>query len=52
MEAIIVLATMTQKFQLNMLPDFPIVPQPSITLCPESAIKVQIKQLSCIAKTE
>lgn len=46
MEAVLILATIAQKFQPNVLPDFPIVPQPSITLRPESGIKVQIQQLS------
>lgn len=46
MEAVLLLATIAQKFQLDVLPDFPIVPQPSITLRPESGIKVQLKQLN------
>ena len=46
MEAVLLQATVAQKFQLDVLPDFPIVPQPSITLRPESGIKVQLKQLN------
>ena len=46
MEAVLLLATIAQKFQLDVLPDFPIVPEPSITLRPASGIKVRMKQLS------
>jgi len=46
MEAILLLATIAQKFQLDVLPGFPIVPQPSITLRPEYGVKVQLKQLA------
>ena len=43
MEAVLLLATIARKFQL-MVPDFPIVPQPSITLRPEYGIKVLLKK--------
>lgn len=43
MEAVLLLATIAQKFQL-MVPDFPIVPQPSITLRPEYGRKVMLKK--------
>ena len=40
MEVVLLLATISQKFDLNLLPEHPIVPQPSITLRPEKGIKV------------
>jgi len=43
MEAVLLLATIAQKFQL-MVSDFPIVPQPSITLGLEYGIKVVLKK--------
>jgi cytochrome P450 len=49
MEAVLLLATIAQKFQLNVLPGFPIVPQPSITLRPETGVKVQLKQIDRVA---
>lgn len=42
MEAVLLLATISQRFQLTVEPDFPIVPQPSITLRPEHGVKVQL----------
>ncbi|MES1025247.1 cytochrome P450 [Gloeocapsa sp. BRSZ] len=44
MEAILLLATIAQKFRLNLVPEFPIVPQPSITLRPEYGIKVVVER--------
>jgi cytochrome P450 len=44
MEAILLLATIAQNFRLNLVPDFPIVPQPSITLRPEYGIKVVVER--------
>jgi len=46
MEAVLLLATIAQRFQLNLLPDRAIVPQASITLRPDHGIKVQLKQLT------
>ncbi|MBW4682870.1 MAG: cytochrome P450 [Microcoleus vaginatus WJT46-NPBG5] len=43
MEAVLLLATIAQKFELNLVPEHPIVPQPSITLRPEYGIKVTLK---------
>lgn len=43
MEAALLLATIAQRFQIEIEPGFPIVPQPSITLRPEYGIKVQVK---------
>lgn len=40
MEAVLLLATIAQKFQLTLVPEHPIVPQPSITLRPEHGIQV------------
>jgi cytochrome P450 len=46
MEATLLLATIAQRFQLTLVPDHQIVPQPSITLRPEYGIKVQIANRS------
>jgi cytochrome P450 len=46
MEAVLLLATIAQRFELDVEPDFPIVPQPSITLRPEYGIKVRLKQIA------
>jgi cytochrome P450 len=46
MEAVLLVATIAQWFQLDLVPDFPIVPQPSITLRPEFGIKVQVRQVN------
>lgn len=40
MEAVLLLVTIAQKYQLSLIPDFPIVPQPSITLRPEHGLKM------------
>ncbi|WP_311774212.1 cytochrome P450 [Nostoc sp. UCD121] len=45
MEAALLLATIAQRFQIDLLPGYPIVPQPSITLRPENGLKVQLKQI-------
>jgi cytochrome P450 len=42
MEAVLLLATIAQRFELDLEPGFPIVPQPSITLRPEYGIKVKL----------
>ena len=42
MEAVLILATIAQKYKLELVKDHPIVPQPSITLRPEHGIKVEI----------
>lgn len=44
MEAVLLLATIIQKFELSILPEHPIVPQASITLRPEHGIKVILKK--------
>ncbi|MCL1465596.1 cytochrome P450 [Argonema galeatum] len=44
MEAVLLLATIAQKFELSIVPDYAIVPQPSITLRPEYGIKVTLKK--------
>ncbi|MDZ8082484.1 MAG: cytochrome P450 [Nostoc sp. DcaGUA01] len=44
MEAVLLLATIAQKFELNLVPDHPIVPQASITLRPAFGVKVTLKQ--------
>lgn len=46
MEAALLLATIAQKFQVDVVPGFAIVPQPSITLRPEYGIKVTLKQIT------
>ncbi|MBE9208376.1 cytochrome P450 [Nostoc sp. LEGE 06077] len=45
MEAALLLATIAQNFQIDLVPEYPIVPQPSITLRPENGLKVEIKQI-------
>ncbi|HAZ43580.1 MAG TPA: cytochrome P450 [Cyanobacteria bacterium UBA11369] len=52
MEATLLLAAIAQQFELELVPGFPIVPQPSITLRPEYGIKVQIKQIGNPPKSE
>lgn len=42
MEAVLLLATIAQKFQFTLLPDQPIDPAPSITLRPQNGIKVRV----------
>jgi hypothetical protein len=49
MEAVLLLAAIAQRFELNIEPDFAIVPQPSITLRPEHGIKVRIRQIDHIS---
>ncbi len=44
MEAVLLLATIAQKFELTLVPDHPIVPQASITLRPLYGVKVTLKQ--------
>jgi cytochrome P450 len=46
MEAGLLLATIAQRFELDLEPGYPIVPQPSITLRPEYGIKVKLKQIA------
>lgn len=46
MEAVLLLATIAQKFHLAPLPDHPIVPLPSITLRPKDGIKVKVLKRS------
>lgn len=45
MEAALLLAIIAQSFQINLVPGYPIVPQPSITLRPENGLKVELKQI-------
>ncbi|WP_040695483.1 cytochrome P450 [Nodosilinea nodulosa] len=52
MEATLLLATIAQKFEVAVVPDFEIVPQPSITLRPETGIQVTLsprRQASAVA---
>lgn len=44
MEAVLLLVTTAQKYQLSIVPDFPIVPQPSITLRPEHGLKMVLNK--------
>ncbi len=43
MEAVLILATVAQQYELTLVPDHLIVPQPSITLRPEHGIQVTLK---------
>ncbi len=46
MEAVLLLATIAQRFEIDLQPGFEIVPQPSITLRPERGIQVRLNNLS------
>jgi hypothetical protein len=46
MEAVLILATIAQNFELNVLPDVQIVAQPSITLRPVNGIPVKLRKIS------
>ncbi|WP_336389858.1 cytochrome P450 [Scytonema hofmannii] len=46
MEAVLLLATIAQRFQLDVIPSCPIIPQASITLRPECGIKVRLRSLN------
>jgi cytochrome P450 len=48
MEAVLLLATINQRFAIDLVPDASIVPQPSITLRPEKGISVKINALDPI----
>ncbi|MCM1983747.1 cytochrome P450 [Lyngbya confervoides] len=45
MESVLILAAIAQKFQIEVMPNFAIIPQPSITLRPETGIQVRLRQL-------
>ncbi len=45
MEAVLLLATIAQRFELNLEPGFEIVPQPSITLRPATGIRVSLQRI-------
>jgi cytochrome P450 len=45
MEAVLLLATIAQRFELDLDPDFEIVPQPSNTLRPAQGIRVWLKRM-------
>jgi cytochrome P450 len=45
MEAVLLLATIAQRFELDLDPDFEIVPQPSITLRPATGIRASLKRI-------
>ena len=42
MEAVLLLATIAQRFRLRMLPDHPVVPVPSFTLRPKHGLKMTL----------
>lgn len=46
MEAVLLLATIAQRFQLDVTPSCPIIPQASITLRPECGILVRLRALN------
>ncbi len=46
MEAVLLLATIAQRFELDLEPGFEIDPQPSITLRPAGGIQVKLKQIA------
>ncbi len=45
MEAALLLATIAHRFQIDLVKGYPIIPQPSITLRPESGMKVQLRKI-------
>lgn len=45
MEVVLLLAAIAQKFELNLVPDQTIIPQPTITLQPKDGIKMVLKKL-------
>jgi len=44
MEAVLVLATIAQRYQIRVAPDSPVEPLPTITLRPKHGIKVVLHQ--------
>ena len=44
MESVLLLATIAQKFDINLVPNQSIVPDPTITLQPKNGIKVSLKK--------
>jgi cytochrome P450 len=50
MEAILLLCAIAQKFEMDLIPDHPILPQASITLRPEQGIQVRLQSRS-VSKT-
>ncbi|MBD0300733.1 MAG: cytochrome P450, partial [Tolypothrix sp. T3-bin4] len=52
MEAALLLATIAQQFQIDLVPGYSTVPQPSITLRPENGLKVQLKQIASEASKD
>ncbi|KST66131.1 cytochrome P450 [Mastigocoleus testarum] len=45
MEAVLLLVTIVQKFEINLIPNQSIVPEPTITLQPKNGIKVVLNKL-------
>ena len=43
MEAVLILVAIAQKYQLSLVPDCEIIPQPSITLRPETGIQITLR---------
>jgi cytochrome P450 len=43
MEAVLILASLAQRYRFELVPEHPIVPQPSITLRPEHGIQVTLE---------
>ncbi len=42
MEAVLILSAIAQKYSLALVPDHKIIPQPSITLRPETGIQIAL----------
>lgn len=42
MEAVLILSAIAQKYSLALVPDHKIIPQPSITLRPETGIQITL----------
>ena len=52
MESVLLLATIAQKFEINLIPDQSIIPEPTITLQPKNGIKVLLKNMKNTPKTQ
>jgi cytochrome P450 len=52
MEAVLLLATISQRFEIDLISNAPIVPQPSITLRPEQGISVRLHALDSIGSQQ
>jgi cytochrome P450 len=52
MEAVLLLATIAQRFRIHLIPDHPVVPMPTITLRPKYGIQAKLEERSWHQKKE